>query len=782
MKHSGVINLRYISTLADDIRFHQDLFKASILDKQIFFDTSSIIDILLGVEGIIKGNQFKRTQFNMHSTLLYAMTYRNWLGEICTLPTHTDELVNKIQLSKHLLRDTQNPNSKLFENELWGSLGIRKQDLQVFGETRDIMQERFNQMKIDSVDVFKATYLLSENGFWKHRYRYLREQKTVNFYPVSDLNIKEITQSEVYLRLKSFFNKNRYGHRSLNNYVDVLALCFLDKELRAFENKETGKSKLPIFFSDQEIVLDAIEMVSQTKDEYGRYPFTWTSTEGRSHRVVRSANFFIIEGIFNIKKEEDQHEIISKFTEALEEYRRTLENYANATSSGSILNFKDKFQKETLNVIFLEFFNRWRMEFGNDQMLKLISYDNYQILDKEIDIYILEERERLKEEFAMDSGRFQLVKKMWEALANLPGLVRRVFNSYSSYVVAKEIDPRFAFKEDICNEIQDEVDELFQSIQRDDSVLLEEVGSRLVDSVLIGLYDKNMSDEKRNNELCKVLGILWIFESFDLISDICYEVHNQYKHGAFGKSRISDEYPIPSIALMHAAAIIQGSSKNQNECMRILNCVHSKFSDNNYQIWIGLSYIYFILWNEVVSSYDFYELAKIYGKRTPDYAKDYLKKAGMNACRAMTWLAEERFNIEKMDCQKRRQRRYYYALNNYLFYITIASSAEDFVKSKNIAKELEDAMYAPDYWQVRFGDTLARYYYRSAFISETESEFDLYLKWAVEFNKQAIKSSQRVRDYYLNLEKDLEELKGRGFTKNYRYRFSPGGGLELSFH
>ena len=782
MKQPGIINLKYISSLADDIRFHQDLNHAKVIEKQVFFDTSSVLDLLLGVHSIIRANQFRRSAFNMHVTLLHAMAYRNWLGEIFTLPTHTDELVNKIQLSKGLLGNHVNNNKEALENELWACIGINRQDLQLFGEDKETILKRFDQLKVDSVDVFKATYLLSNSGLWKHRYRYLREEKIINFYPSADLNISEIAKTEVYYRLKTYLNKHRHNYRSINNYVDVLALCFLDQYLRNFESDTTGELRLPVFFSDQETILEAVEIASERKDEFGRYPFTWISPDGHPHKIVRSANFFIIEGVFNLKKKSPEEGIITKFTEALDDYRRTLENFSNA-SNRTILNFKDKFQKETLNVVFLEFFDRWRNEYGNEQMLKLISYENYQLLDKEIDNYIVEERKRLKEEFTLDSSRFQLVKKMWDALVNLPRLVNQVFNAELSYNVSKEIDPRFAFKESICAEIQEEVNDIFQAVHRNDHFLLEDAESRLVNYVLGGLYDIRMPEKDRYNELCVALGILWVFENFDLINDICCLIREEYKRGKFGilDTASTDQYPAPSIALIHAASIIQGSSKDQAECVRILNCVQQKHEETSYQVWIGLSYIYFILWNEVVSSYDFHELARVHNKNTPGYAADYLRKAGIHAYNAMTWLEKKRFEQTELDRLKRRQLRYHYALNNYVFYLVIASASEDFLKSRNIAKKLEDAVHTPDYWQVRFGDTLARYYCRFAFLSETETEFDLYLKWSIDYNSHAIKSSQRVREYYINLAKDLEEMRSRGFAKTYKLRYVEGNTMEFPY-
>lgn len=745
--------------LINDIRLQKELQKKQGIEKQIYFDTYSAIDMLTGMYGLIERDRIKENNFERLSTLVYALAYKQWLGNIFTLPPHSEELINKIKTDLHLFPETPFEKFDMLEKDFWAGRKLRIDQFQLDLADTERREHWIKLLKDESPDLFKGVYLADRSSFWKKRYKYLvKESKILCFSSDLDYKLGDITQDKLFTPLLKYLNGKK-PHRSSNNYIDAIMLCMLDKKLEYFKSGDSAQ--LPLFFSDQEHILDAVSHFSEQLDVFGRRPFTFEGESG-PYRIVRNANFFIIEGLFNAVKKHSTPAALESYEKALESLREWLARVKNLDGGAETEEkIKKDFQEQSAAKFFLEFFDRWWEKQGFEELKHVVNNnlleENRDQIEKEVAEYIEEERERIDRQL----GRISIIKNTWYHFDGLPSFINNHFKAPRvKFDVFKEFGPRFSYPETLCKEIQYLVDRIFDAILQNDTDELRRVEAEVVTNLINGLFgklnSKTESDEKLN-QLAKALAIFWIFEFYDLIGEVCQIIRKQFEMD----DSTDDMYPSPSIALMHAASIIQGRSKDEALVERILQCVGKKFGDR-YNVWIGLSYINYLRWNDKADTFKFPELLsshEIAFNRENPYLNDAIKFSKM----AVEYLENRRKDPKEEPKIKHRQRKYYYALNNYLFFETISAPADEFEKKeiREYADKLEESSRNSDYWQSdRFPDTLARYFFRRSILAaHNKVEEARLLDEAIRYNDMAIRGSKREKTIYLILKRQLLERK-----------------------
>ena len=104
-KTKHILDLKNVASLGQDIKFQRELGYSPYLKKQIYFDTSGVIDMLLGIDGLFQGQKIQWWSYKRPSTLVFALAYKNWLGSIHTLSPHTQELISIINNNKILFKE-----------------------------------------------------------------------------------------------------------------------------------------------------------------------------------------------------------------------------------------------------------------------------------------------------------------------------------------------------------------------------------------------------------------------------------------------------------------------------------------------------------------------------------------------------------------------------------------------------------------------------------------------------------------------------------------------------
>lgn len=751
--------------LINDIRLQKELKGKPEIEKQIYFDTSGAIDMLTGMHGMIDRGRINQRYYDRLTTLVYALAYKHWLGEIYTLPPHSEELFNKIKNNQYRFPDQPADKFESLEKEFWADRKLKIDQFQADLADEKKREHWIELLKEESVDLFKGVYLTDRTSFWKRRYKYLvKEAEILRFSSDMDYRLGDLTQSKLFTPLLKYLNSKR--EKSSNNYIDAIVLCMLDKKLEQFKSDKTNQ--LPLFFSDQEHILEAVSHFSKQSEIFGRRPFVYEGETG-NYLIVRNANFFIIEGLFNAIQKHSSPAALESYERVLESLQewllgvksRSEDPEAGAEQAEMI---KIDFREQSAAKFFLEFFDRWWDKQGFEELKQVVvsSYleENRSQIEKQIADYIEEERDRINKQFEGYEGRIMIIRKTWNHFDLLPKFVRDNFApTGGGFDIFKEFGPRFSYTEKVCEATQDLADRIFDAVFRNDKDELGHAEAEVVTNLINGLFGRSQTNEEKDKKLDQLaiaLAIFWVFEFFDLICEVCQIIRKQYEQDDSN----DDMYPSPSIALMHAAAVIQGRSKDQKLVERILKCVNRKFGEK-YNVWIGLSYINYLRWNDKADSFKFPERLSPeeirFNRETP-----YLTEALKYSKKAVDYLEDRRKDPREGSKIKHRQRKYYYALNNYIFFQTICAPAIEFETEEmsGYAEKLEDSSRNPDYWQAdRFPDTLSRYFFRRAFLAAArKEEYAQLLSEAIRYNEMAIKGTTKEKNIYFVLRRQLMEL------------------------
>lgn len=782
-------------SLVKDIELQRELYQNKAVGKQFYFDTSSIIDMIRGFNGIIRGGKIKWYRYKKPSTLVYALGYKHWLDNIYTLPPHTEEFITIIQEGRQSkFPDQPDQQGVLLKNEFWGEQELKIHELERLKEKDFKTSEFVRNLKEESLDLFKGIYLASGDSFWKKRYKLLVKDKCIlKFSNELDYKLGDITKSKLFFPLLKHLNDKR-SDKSSNNYIDAIALCMLDERLNRFYQSKEDYRAIPIFFSDQNHILKAVKEFSESFKIEGRRPFTYHGETG-DFLIVRNANYFIIEGIMNAIFEQNSPEVLKEYVKALE----ALENWLHEKKTNSLDRengefkevVKTDFQRRSEEKFFLEFFDHWWTKGGFEELKEAINpsllEDKKPEIDQQVHDFVDKERKRINKEFSGYEGRIEIIRKAWSSFRGLSGFIKKNFpDDGIGLDVYKEFSPRFSYTEEVCREVQQLTSGILEavfSIHREESEEsqskyneeLEEAEAEIVRDLVGGLFDKSETEEEKKNKLDKLavsLAMLWIFEKYDLIHTVCDVIRQQYENRHRTEDK-DDVYPNPSIALMHAASNLLGQNKNRELTERIIKCVKHKFADQ-YNVWIGLSYIYYLLWNNVADGFEFPELLSA-EKVESNKNNEHLKAALEFSQKAVEWLEERRTHDPELEAEDPdpskvyhyRQRRYFYALNNYIFFLTVLVEPNQFLAIETTyVDKLMESSRDTSYWQGdRFPDTIARYYYRCAYLAENKEDFNVFKADAIQYNDMAIREARKEKVIYLKLRSKLKRLKWKDVLK-----------------
>lgn len=770
--HFSILHKKYLDTISDDIFFHEEILEKKI-KTQVYFDTAGVIDLLLGIEGLIKGQKIHWGWFYKRpEVLVHGLAYNGWLGKIYCLPPHTEEIIDKIQYNSELFKNKYDEFYELLYQDFWSKADPKVLKLQSEKPTRKWIKT----LKSDSVDLFKRVFLSSHKGFWKNRYKYLvKDQQTLCFTSELDYQFGDVQQSDFFKKLYHYLNSKR--EKSSNNYIDAIALALLDKRVKKINfSEDKSLFELPVFFSNQDHILEAVRHFSKIEYEEGLFHFTFNGDSGR-YPVVRNANFFIINGVFNAVQSNQSADAIQRFSNTLENILeiRKMNVVQGDRGDTQFSKIENKFKKHSDDRLFLEFFNSWWENDGYDQFLKAYHEDFISAKKADADDavynYIEEQRKELKDKFTLYKGRIGMIKKIWNEIGRIGNVLNGQYVREDMQLdVFKVFSPRFSFTEAVCNDIQILFDRIIQAHRSKDKFEMDSCKSEIVTSIVIGLYEKEEGGKHPLCHLAKGIGVLWLAKKYDLIAKICSTSRAQYT----SKNSTTDLYPSASIALMHSAAIFLGKSSNISKALDILKCVESKFglaqddsaiiNKPRYKVWIGLSYAYYLIWSKYAETFDIPEElpAEVLSKQYYIYLGKTLKYAEG----AVDWLKERKQNIEEENKLKYRNRKYYYALSVVIFAMTMMAPRERFKKLLPLVRKLELMRDDKDVWQAdHFADTISRYFHRMAVLAEDEPKFEKYLKDAILYNQEAIKHSMEQKGRYKILKENLEALASKGFSE-----------------
>ncbi len=770
MGDSFILDFRDPRGLANDIQFCDALNHLPRARQKIFFDTAGAVDMLLGWEALFDGEirSIKWRFFKKQPMLLCALAYKGWLGPIHLLPPHTEELVNKMLRDKRRFPDHPQESLQMLTDAFWAEINLYIKET---GLERDVY---IAALQKDATSIFKGVFLGRNGGFWKSRYKNLKDgEHILHLASDADYAYGDITSHPLFRPLLRFLNKER--EKQANNYLDAIALCLLDENLKKFD-LSNASTTLPIFFSNQDPILKAVSHFSQERDKDGRYPFTYHGPRGRPFLIVRNCNFFIISGIYQGIKENSLPELLEKYTSYLNSLRSKVDDKASGDSNmneESVSDYASVFsyvQPSSEENVLLSFFQEWWRMHGPDELNAILSdqLGKQEVSNEEVTQFIEAEQARQRQQLQGFGDRIGIVRGIWHDFADLPTFVEKNKLNLTDLDVYKEIGPRLYYPEAVCNRVQERMNSIIQALRdrsNSERELVDPI-AEVVNDLASALFSGNKQsfDAEKLERLTCGLAVLWLFEKYERIGQICDTVYERYRDA--DPSDEADQYPSPTIALIHAAAILAGRLPKQDHVLRIITCVMRKFGAQNYNVWLALSYIHTSIWRFSGGGFNCPEW-HYYRTQRFDFEPPYetnLRESLKLSGQTYFWLIDDEKNNKELTLEKKRERRakLFYALNNYLFMLAICGTAEEFRNSIYLAEVFQDGVPITDVWhKSRYADTLACYYFRMTLLSQTQSEFERNVKRALYHSEVSI--DDYPIDTYIQINMKIKEIAEKGF-------------------
>jgi hypothetical protein len=763
-------NLPTVDDLSEGLKFWKLTKKDNAIAVNIFFDSSSLIDMLLGVGSLYRSQMFNESSYNNPCNLVYALAYRNWLGTIFLLPPHTEELIDNISNNNRLFprSNNQDANKQQIE-EMWIKL-LNTADLSTLNRILRESHKQMNQSFIDEIQQhpyhpFLGVYFAQHDSNWRKRYVHLvKREQIVQFSEDSDYPIADILKSDLYHILLQSLDKDR-SSRTANNSIDAYALCILNEKLNKFSLSNTDS--LPLFFCNQDPILKAVNSIPSDYLYAGRRPFHYVDPlTDEAFSIIRNSGFFIIDGFFNAMQKNKDEKAWQEFYDAL---HSIIKQKQDIGIDAKLEKVKDRIEPEVHGKVMLEFFDRWWNNKGIDEILDTFNLQedsNPGQLAEQVASHVEEERTRLAKSIQGFGSRYSIIKKAWHVLRRFRADVEEEFINKKLKINAfDDFGSRVDYSDEVCEIIQDWVDRVMNAVELKDEVERKTIESEVINDLISVMFEKIDHygyDADKLNRLAASIGFFFCFKKYDLVAQVCTEVRK--RHVQIFPDLKDDKYPSHSIALIHAASLFQGDkvspAKAEAEALEIIECVETK-NETNYRAWIGLAYLYILLWKyRMMNGYKFRELMSLadYQSMIQSKGVQYHHKAINYSKSVIDFLTPERLN---QDPQK-YSRKYYYALNIYIFLSTFYTNYENFNKLKVFVEKLEGVSAIDGiYQESRYSDTLARYYFRLALVSRNEEKYNLYLDRAKLFNEKARMSEPKPLYFDLKHQiEDWEHVKG----------------------
>lgn len=804
-KTSPFVKIDTLTRFTKIFEFQKELDKEYGSNKQIFFDSSSLISMVAGLNDMFRLHTFRSDTFHSTRTLLLAFVYQGWLGPIHLLPPHLQEFIEQRKKNIRLFPEGTDEENDLI-TAIWQKLDLDPLVIDTIKKDKGLLKEfyKYEHLKNRSVDYLKLIYL-TQDANWSNRLtRILRTRRPIlKISPFPDYEIHKIlSNNQLFTRLKKELDVER-RIKPKNNYIDAIALCLLQQLLDIQQSSSDTSLPIPLFFADDGAISKVVNRVSKEKIE-GVYPFIYHGKCG-PNLIVQEADFFLIDAIFQDGRNQKS---FKKFDDFVNQFRQWAED------SGSVRSFENHkehslpLKRKNEDIVFLKFVKHWFDKKGLESIKNAI--ETYYESEKDIKVAeIGKDLEEAKEHFEKEIHQvnhqvnqmqkiFDILSESYDSFQNLKADFNKKFPNRNNinFNAFNEFATRFSFSSNCCRRVTELIRNLHvhsEEQENDDS--FEDVKADIITDLLTAtnlddlapskkIEGKNVIDtSKEKINLYAALGLLWTLEKYTLLENICEIIRKEYSEIYY-----NDYYPDYQVAILHAAAILKNPLNHDlKKAVTILKCVEDKFAKKNYQVWISLSYLYYLLWKEANDKHAIPELQfESFDPKKQKFIKinEYTKNARNYAALAVDYL-KNREDEESDDDAERvalRNRRYYYALNNLVYFDIMNGRLEDFddIKLKNNISMLREAE-EKKLGQARYKDTLARYYQRRAAVLMVNSNFDPKdkiryqedLERGLKLMEAAIHEAEESGlddlSAFKNLKQELEEMSVRNNNEGINY-------------
>lgn len=694
------------------------------VDLKIYIDSSDIIYMLLGIKNMISTNRdIDMNLYRDGSTLIYSLIYGGWLNKISLTIPYQEELYKQLDRGYIFKSSANKENAIEFWNHVDHTIGLKEEDF----DKPLTFEEYTEKLRPKADELYKANYLLRELS-WQRRLKHLLSKDILEFEQPTD-DLISLAKSTVFIELYKAYTFLRPDKHSKNNITDALVLTLVHHRLESY--REGKILSLPVLYDREGMFQRAIRTAGLGEKFICRFGDS-------SFNIVTSEEF--LEYLALNRNKEKISDLLEKGEfQDLSEYREMFDSIFNKNGSGS--QFAREYEQRISSFVESKFLQVcWvnSKEQVHEFIAALINFKDENLRSEESSETLNHEINGILNQLKESVDKYSIFNESYAKISMAQNTVKRVFTSNlkkyrdrkHSFNVATDLSlTRFSMHRDVWEQVQAICNELLFSEKHEANPTLI---TAIVQNVIDALQNTN------RDKLIISLMVFWILEEYGLIIRILDRLNGNYRHY--------------SEAFLHAASIAkEGKTKDDRlkilDILKRINAINDETNfGKNYKTAIAASYIYFQTWSKM------YDKSFLSSFEEPVQSENedihYLFRKAMDwAKSALKWLNEK---DRYLDGEKTyRKEKYYYILNNLIYYVTMGDNDNEFVGLNKRISQLESLEHSnPWFWQYRYHDTLALVYLRKAVMANQLSnkrDFDL-------FHEEALKRIRLAREWVISIE------------------------------
>lgn len=720
------------------------------ISVDLYFDTRDITHAVLGLERFyyagaydVKDSfQAPRDRPLRDRTLVLCLAFSGRLGTVRMLPPHQAEFL--AGLNRDFGIHEKLPPKQMVRQflEAVSETDSIKQEASILREADEETTLEYVRAHAGSAANFFKIIQLIRGITWRERFVTLRQTGTLEL-KSHELDYKEIVDSNEFKVLYKTLGGLR-KRKSHANFADAVALTILGGQVKKMETGE--RNAVPRFYVSSESA--DVKPLFLTVIEKADLASLFSYGDSNRKSVLRESDYFIFKSIFETpnasndgaarkRRLSDQAELVELREDVFSILKSS--SYIRPEQLSDI-SFAGKNITQVIDDLntFLFFTNVWLP--SSRQEIDLAVQDLTEAADE-----LKSERftqtvgqgiAEAKAVIEQNVAQYQLIRQMWEEIE----IATRSLQA--DLTVPEDIDYsrdfgllRFSFPDTAYERINQVLEDLLSGTK--------EEGRLTHSNVITACYMAHILPEKRYvNDVAAAAAVLWVAERYRELIKLLSQIN-----------------PLPhySLQLIFAAAMFE-TQEEEIRGKEILKELNERYqnaeSEERSNLAVGLAYLYFHYWRlrGHNPSWD-RDQNEITAERTRN-DKDLISTSIKLALEAYTSLGEK-------DMRKK-----VYSLNQYLYYMVMADDPSLAAELHRVAdillwyKEQGDL----DWWQHRFDDTLARYYYSLVASAENEEAEDFYISKAIEYSDYAFRRApwDRVSRTFKDR---LQNRKGRNARK-----------------
>lgn len=690
----------------------------------LYFDTLDVTHAVLGVEAYFVAGAFDVREVSRapmgrplrDRTLVLCLAFSGRLGPIKLLPPHQAEFL--ASLNKDFGLHINLPSGQMvrqFLDAVSRTASIKREASVLREADEEKTLEYVRQHAGSATNFFKILQLV-RGVTWQERLVKMRRDKNLRL-ARHDVDYEEVIESTVFQKLYRAFDDIR-KHRLTANFADAVALTMLARQVE--EIRAGNRKSIPRFYVSAERMEDTPLFVSILDRTGLMDAFSYRVFDQPPSSVLRKSDYFVFKSTFQKPHDAKGHGSDgSEMTRPGEllNLRKDISSILEAPSfikpeQLDEITFSGKKLNQVIDDLntFLFFTNVWLPSSKQDVQLvvKDLKEAAKELKSTGFKRGVSEGIEAAKATLQENVIQYQLIRRMWVGVESATKAIHGQSGVPENIDYSRDFGLlRFAFPDSAYKRINQVLEDLLKGS--------EEQGQLAHSNLIAACYMAHLSPDKNKkyiDDLAAAASVLWVAEMYRELVDLLSEVEPR---------------PHYSLDLIYAAGLSEMHHK-ETQGTRILNKLYRRYSKatdsrEKANLAVGVAYLYFHFWHMG------HDPAWEPNGDTPSQGS-----SGHELISRSIKLALEAYNLLDWDMKKK-----VYALNQYAYYLVMGGGETSLGSMHDAANILLKYKEQGDkeWWQHRFDDTLARYYYRLACSVSDAKSWNEYMITAVQYAEEA---------------------------------------------